>query len=136
MKKGVLTTLVIVGLAASAGCGSKVTCKSVGAKNAKCKDELSAAMLDYMMSKVKTQTKGQLAKLPPALQKKTMDQARAASKKQVDTMMGTMSGDAFMKMCKKNGFKDSEKKVLAKCMKKDCKGYAKCFVDEIIKTSK
>ncbi|MCD6496816.1 MAG: hypothetical protein J7M25_00735 [Deltaproteobacteria bacterium] len=136
MKKGVLTMLVILGLAASAGCGSKVTCKTVNTKNTKCNDALSAAMLDYTMDKVKSQTKARLAKLPPEAQKKAMEAARAASKKQVDAMMGTLHGDAFMKLCKKNGFSAAEKKSLGKCMKKDCKGYAACFVDAVIKAAK
>lgn len=129
LKKLGLATL-LVGIVALAGCGKKMTCKSMEAKNKKCMD----AFVAYAKAQAEENMKKTLEKVPPAMKEKMKKNLEASMKKMAEQMKATMTGDDFIKACEK-GMKakddkgKKEKKKMENCFKKsDCKEYVKCLM--------
>jgi len=94
------------------GCGDKFTCENMSKKNEKCMDEIMEVMLEGA------------DKMPEEMKKKMAEGFKK-----------NMTGEKFIKMCKKNlnqeGKKEDSEKI-KKCFKKsDCKEYAKCLKESL-----
>lgn len=115
-KIGLVALLLSFGLIA--GCGKKMTCKSIAEKNKKC----SQAFIE----EAKKKSMKNLEKIPENMREKMKAQFEEQAKKIVDIM----TGDEFIKMCEKElgKAKKEEKEKYEKCFKKsDCKEYVECM---------
>lgn len=128
-KKLALATL-LVGAVTLMGCGKKMTCKSLEAKNKKCMD----AFVSHAKAEAEERMKKTMEKMPDAMKEKMKKTMEDTMKKMAEQMKKSMTGDEFVKMCDKEMKKSDdkakeEKKKMENCFKKaDCKEYVSCLM--------